>query len=280
MHPRTVVITGANSGIGFVAAREIARQGAQVVMVCRNPQKGAAAQEAIRRATGNDRIHLLQADLSSQASIHQLALDLKQQVDRLDVLVNNAGGIFYRRQTSVDGLELTFALNHLGYFMLTYLLLDLLQASAPARVVNVSSEAHRYAQLDMEDLQYTQRRYRAFRAYSQSKLANILFTAELARQLEGRGVTVNALHPGFVSTNFGTNNGLLSRFFMWAVSPFALNADQGAETTIHLATSPAVEGVTGEYFIQCAPAQPAPVATDVARQQQLWAKSLALTALG
>lgn len=280
MQHKTVVITGANSGIGFVTARELARQGAQVALVCRNPEKGAAAQDAIRRASGNNNIHLLQADLSSQASIRQLAHNLRQQFDRLDVLVNNAGAVFYRRQTSVDGIELTFALNHLGYFMLTWLLLDLLRASAPARVVNVSSEAHRYARLDMQDLQYTRRRYRGFRAYSQSKLANLLFTAELARQLEGSGVTANALHPGFVSTGFGANNGLLSQFFMWAVAPFALTPEQGAQTSIYLAASAAVEGVSGRYFIKSAPAAPAAAANDIALQQQLWAQSLALTQLG
>lgn len=279
MYNKTVIITGANAGLGRVTALELAKMGAHIIMVCRDKERGAAAQQAIIAQSGNKKVDLLLADLSRQQDIHILAATIRQKVDRLDVLVNNAGVYFADRQLTADGLERTFALNHIGYFLLTNLLLDLLQASAPSRIVNVSSDAHRQAKLDFTDLQ-NERRYRGFNVYGQSKLANLYFTYELARRLEGPAVTVNALHPGFVATNFATNNGWLYRLGMRLVRPLTLNDQEGAATQIYLASSPEVEGVTGQYFTRQKAVRSSAVSYDVAAAQQLWQISASLTGVG
>jgi NAD(P)-dependent dehydrogenase (short-subunit alcohol dehydrogenase family) len=276
MHNKTVIVTGANAGIGRVTALELAKMGARVVMVCRDKERGAAAQQAIIAQTGNTKVDLLLADLSSQQSIRQLANTIQQKYNRLDVLVNNAGAMFASRQVTVDGLEMTFALNHMNYFLLTNLLLDLLKASAPSRIVNVSSEAHRGTQLDFADLQH-EKSFPGFGVYGQSKLANIYFTYELARRLEGTGVTANALHPGFVATNFAKNNGLMYRVGMVFMRPFAMNDQKGAETQIYLASSPEVEGVTGKYFNKKKAVPSSNVSYDVAAAQRLWSTSESLS---
>lgn len=279
MAGKVCMVTGANSGIGKVTALELARIGATVVMVCRNQQKGEAAQTEIRQTTGNPNVDLLLADMASQQSIRDLAAAFQSKYDRLHVLVNNAGGMWMQRTVTVDGLETTFAVNHLGYFLLTNLLLDVLKASAPARVVNVSSDAHKIGPLPFDDLQ-GQTRYHGFRAYGYSKLGNILFTVELARQLEGTGVTVNCLHPGMVDTNFGKGNGLkLPWPFGWMMRKLTISPERGAQTSLYLATSPAVEGVTGKYFAKQKPARPSRAARDTEAARRLWQVSAELTGL-
>jgi NAD(P)-dependent dehydrogenase (short-subunit alcohol dehydrogenase family) len=273
------MITGANAGIGKITALELAKQGAQVVMVARSQARGAEAQADVIAASGNRDVHLLQADLSSKAEIRKLAAQFKRDFTRLDVLVNNAGAFFNRRQLSVDGFEMTFALNHLGYFLLTHLLLDALQASAPARIVNVSSDAHRGAKIDFDDLQ-AERGYAGFRVYGISKLANVLFTYELARRLAGTGVTANALHPGFVATNFGRNNGfVVDKLFGLLGRFFAKSPQEGAETSIYLAASPEVAGVTGQYFVDKKAVKSSPASYDADAARRLWEISEELVGL-
>ena len=273
MKNKTVMITGATAGIGRQTALKIAEMGATVVLVGRNAAKARDVVSAIQQETDNDRVSYLLADLSSMKSTEALAQEYRTRFDRLDVLVNNAGAIIMTRGETVDGFENTFALNHLvGYFYLTNLLLDLLIASAPARIVNVSSGAHSFAKMNFNDLQGKQK-YSGFRAYGQSKLANVLFTYELARRLEGTGVTVNALHPGFVASNFGqTNNeqNTLVRLGIRATQIVAISEEQGAETSIYLATSPEVEGMTGLYFDKQQPKASCKESYDVAEQALLW----------
>lgn len=276
MHNKTIIVTGANAGIGRVTALELAKLGARVVMVCRDKERGAAAQQAIITQSGNNRVDLLLADLSSQQSIRQLAATIQQKYTRLDVLVNNAGAMFASRQLTVDGLEMTFALNHMNYFLLTNLLLDMIISSAPSRIVNVSSEAHRGTKLDFADLQH-EKSFLGFGVYGQSKLANIYFTYELAQRLEGTGVTTNALHPGFVATNFAKNNGLVYRLGMFLMRPLAMNDQKGAETQIYLASSSEVEGITGKYFNKKRAVPSSEVSYDVAAAQHLWSISESLS---
>jgi NAD(P)-dependent dehydrogenase (short-subunit alcohol dehydrogenase family) len=262
-------VTGATSGIGLITAQALAQQGAIVVLVGRDPNRGAAAVEHITRATGNDAISLVLADLSSQAQIVQLAQEFHDHFDRLDVLVNNAGALFARRKVSVDGIEMTWALNHLGYFLLTHLLLDAIKASPHARIVNVASGAHRAGHIDFDDLQ-GERRYGGWRAYCQSKLANILFTYELAARLQGTGVTANAMHPGFVATNFGHNNGGPFAWLIRLTQVAALSPQQGAETIVHLAVSPEVADITGRYFIKKRAVRSSTESYDNAIAHRLW----------
>lgn len=275
LNEQIIIVTGANAGIGKVTALELARMGAEVILACRSEERGSAARDMIIEETGNQAVHLMLVDLSSQASISEFTDAFKARFGRLDVLVNNAGGVFFNRQESVDGLELTFALNHMGYFQLTTELLDLLVASAPARIVNVSSGAHGINMFNFDDYQRT-KSYRAFSVYSQSKVANVLFTYELARRLEGTGVTVNALHPGFVRSNFGRNNGFISQIAMTLLSPIAISEEKGAKTSIYLASSPEVEGVTGKYFVRSQPRKSSSRTYDAALQHQLWALSESL----
>src|SRR5262245_41524469 len=249
MRDRVGRVTGATSGIGLVTARELARRGAPALSAARTPARSAAAAAQIREVTGNQAVEAFLADLSSQRQIRELAHQVRERHPRLDVLVNNAGGIWLQRQLTVDGLEMSFAVNHLAYFLLTHLLLDLLRASGPARIVNVASGAHRKATLDFDDLQ-GERRYNGWRAYCRSKLANLLFTYELARRLEGTGVTANALHPGWVATGFAGNNGWRGRLWQRVARWFAISPEEGARTVLYLATSPEVEAESGRYFVR------------------------------
>jgi retinol dehydrogenase-12 len=277
MDGKVCLITGATSGIGLVTARELARRGARVLLVGRNREKCASVVQQIQAQTGSRQVEALLADLSSRAEVRRLAREVLERTGRLDVLVNNAGGIWMQRQETVDGLEMTFAVNHLACFLLTLLLLDRLKASAPARVVNVSSRAHRRARLDFDDLQ-SRKSYSGWGAYCRSKLANLLFTFELARQLSGTGVTANALHPGWVATGFaGNNRGLTGRLFYLAAHLFALSPEQGAKTVIHLASSPEVEGVNGKYFAAEKIVPSSPASLDEADAKRLWQMSLDLT---
>jgi NAD(P)-dependent dehydrogenase (short-subunit alcohol dehydrogenase family) len=249
------------------------------VLVGRDPAKTKAADEHIKHETGNTQGEYLVADLSSQAEVRRLANDFKQRHSRLDVLLNNAGAMFTSQQQSADGIEMTLALNHLAPFLLTHLLLDTLKASAPARIVVVGSDAHNGARNSFDDPQQKRRGYAGLRAYSESKLANIMFTYELARHLAGTGVTANALHPGFVASNFARNNGGLVGFGMLLLRPIMISSERGAQTSIYLASSPEGEGVTGQYFVKCKPARSSAASYDEAAQRHLWEMSEELTGL-
>jgi len=275
---KVCLVTGATSGIGLVTARELARLGATTVIVSRSPERCAAAVQNIRQETANPGVDFIAADLSSQAQVRQAANAFQGRYPRLHVLVNNVGGFFLRRKQSVDGIEMTWTLNHLSYFLLTNLLLGTIKASAPARIVNVSSGAHQGGRINFDDLQGKRWNF-GWTAYSQSKLANVLFTKELARHLEGSNVTVNALHPGFVATNFARDNGVLARLFMPLAQMGALSPEEGALTSIYLASSPEVEGVSGKYFYQRQEASPNPVSDDPETARRLWEISAQMTGL-
>jgi NAD(P)-dependent dehydrogenase (short-subunit alcohol dehydrogenase family) len=275
MSDKLAVVTGANSGIGKITARELARLGAQVVMVCRDRARGETARDEIIRTTGSNRVELMDCDLSSQADVRRFADEFKARHKRLDVLVNNAGVYLRKRAVTVDGLEATFAVNHLGYFLLTNLLVDLLKQSAPARVVNVSSGAHAHGHINFDDLQGEQN-YSGVKAYCHSKLANILFTRELARRLAGTGVTANCLHPGAVATGIFR---ALPKPLEALIKLVTISPEKGAETSIYLASSPAVETVTGKYFIRCVEARASAEAQDDDVARHLWAESARLTHL-
>jgi NAD(P)-dependent dehydrogenase (short-subunit alcohol dehydrogenase family) len=276
-------VTGATAGIGKVTALEIARRGTLTVIVGRNEAKTQDVVDMIRRETGEQRVDYLLADQSSIQATKELSQQFKARYDRLDILVNNVGAIFMSRGETVDGFENTWALNHLvGYFFLTNLLLDVIEASAPARIVNVSSGAHFQGKINFADLEGKEK-YSGFGAYSQSKLANVMFTYELARRLQDSGVTVNALHPGVVASNFGvTNNGgspiyrIGRKFF----NLFSISEAKGAETSIYLATSPEVEGVTGQYFEKKQPRRSSEASYDMASQQRLWEISQQMLTMG
>jgi NAD(P)-dependent dehydrogenase (short-subunit alcohol dehydrogenase family) len=270
MKGKICLITGGTNGIGKSTAQALAHMGATVVIVGRNAQKTNQVVQEIRLATGNANMDSLLADLSSQQDIRRLASDFKSKYSHLHVLLNNAGGTFMKRQLSVDGIEMTFALNHLAYFLLTNLLLDMIKASAPARIVSVSSDAHSGGKIDFDNLQ-GERSYSSFGPYGSSKLANILFTNELARRLEGTGVTANALHPGLTSTGFGRNNpGVVMKIMGILIPLIGRSPEKGARTSIYLASSPEVQGVTGKYFVDCKVTQPAPQAVDQAVARKLW----------
>jgi NAD(P)-dependent dehydrogenase (short-subunit alcohol dehydrogenase family) len=284
MDPKICLVTGATSGIGAATAEALMRSGATVVIVGRNPDRLAAMVDRLRRSGGPGAVEAMKADLSSQADVRALAHQFLARHHRLDVLVNNAGAVFSRRQLSVDRIEMTFALNHLAYFQLSNLLLDVITASAPARIVNVSSSGHTLAaQINFADLQFSRGYGFGWRAYFQSKLANLMFTYELARRLDGSGVTVNALDPGMVSTNFGTNNGwghsYLKRLFYFAFRIKPLTPEEGARTAIYLASSPEVEHVSGRYFVDQNAVESSPASHDAAAARRLWELSEELTNL-
>lgn len=269
MNGKICLVTGGTNGIGKATAQALAQMGATVVIVGRNALKTTQLVEEIRAASGNKNVDSLLADLSSQQEVRRLASEFKSKYSQLHVLLNNAGGFFLQRQLSVDGIEMTFALNHLAYFLLTDLLLDTIKASAPARIINVSSDAHTSGKIVFDNLQ-GERQYSPA-AYGNSKLANILFTMELARRLEGTGVTVNALHPGFVATGFAKNNGRMIAAIVSLFAPLmARSPAKGAETSIYLASSPSVEDITGKYFYDSHVTPAAPQATDSVVARKLW----------
>ena len=277
---KTMLVTGATAGIGEITALELARRGAAVILVSRSPEKCAATAERIRGETDNPNIDFFVADLSSQAQIRQAAAQFKARYDRLDVLVNNAGGVFARRKLSVDGIEMNFALNHLSYFLLTNLLLDVLKASAPARIVNVSSNGHFDSAPDFADLQF-EKNYAMLKAYGRSKFANVLFTYELARRLDGNGVTANALNPGLVKTRIGTNSGWLVGL-AWNLVNWLRNGltpEEGAQTSILLASSVQLEGVTGKYYSRQKERASDPVTYDEELARHLWEISAQMVGL-
>lgn len=270
------LVTGATAGIGEATASGLAALGATVVVAGRSIERCVAAVERIKQQTGNENVDHLLADLSSLKQVRGLADEFKSRHSRLDVLVNNAGAINLARRASVDGIELTFALNHLSYFLLTNLLLDVMVASAPARIVNVSSSSHRRARINFDDLQ-GRRRYRGFRAYAQSKLGNVLFTYELARRLDGAGVTVNALHPGLVATRFLANNGRFGPIFSFFFGLRGISPENGARTSVYLASSNEVEGITGGYYEKSEAVRSAPASYDEDAAARLWEISVEMT---
>jgi NAD(P)-dependent dehydrogenase (short-subunit alcohol dehydrogenase family) len=277
MEGKIVLITGGTSGIGKAAATALAAMGAEVVVTGRNRERGEAALAEIRRASDSEKVSLVLADLSVQAEVRRLAGTFRERHDRLDMLVNNAGLIQSRRTETPDGIELTLAVNHLAPFLLTNLLLDLLEKSAPSRVITVSSEARRGAKIDFDDLQ-SERRYRAFPVYGMTKKANILFTYELAERLEGTGVVANCVHPGGVNTNFGDDNRSPGILLFRAFKPFMRTPEQGADTVIYLAASPEAAEMNGKYLTdreEVSPAEP----RDAVAQKRLWEVSEALTNL-
>jgi NAD(P)-dependent dehydrogenase (short-subunit alcohol dehydrogenase family) len=277
MKGKVCLVTGATSGIGLATAEALAARGGTVVLVGRDPEKTARTAAAIRESARNPAVEYLLADLSSQAEVRRLARDFQARHDRLHVLVNNAGAAFKTRIESIDGIELTFALNHLAYFLLTNLLLDTIKASAPARIVNVASGAHTAVKsIDFDDLQASRRKYGAFRVYGHSKLANLLFTRELARRLEGTGVTANAMHPGLVATNFGAKMPAVVRA---TFRLFGLPPEKGARTIVYLATSPKVEGISGRYFYKQKEASTSAGAQDAEAARRLWQISETMTGL-
>lgn len=279
MNGKLVMVTGATAGIGKVTARELARKGATVIVVGRSREKCETITNEIRSKTGNPNVSFMVADLSSQAEIRRLATEFYAHHDHLDVLVNNAGAVNAKRLKSPDGIELTFAVNHLNYFLLTHLLLPALKSAPTARIVNVASDAHMGGALDFDDLEYKQRRYNGFAAYAQSKLANIMFTYELARRLTGSTITANALHPGFVSTRFGANNGGIFTLVPVLARLLGVNEDRGAETSIYLASSPDVEGISGAYYSEGRLSKSKQISYDTAAQQRLWQISEQMTGI-
>ena len=268
---KRVVLTGATNGIGLAAAIELARRGANLTLVARNQARAAEAIRQINAVTPGNSPDVMLADLSSQSSIRQLAAELLVRYPRIQVLVNNAGAIYARRQMSADGIELTWAVNHLAPFLLTTLLLDRIKTSHPARIVTTSSGAHERARIPFDDLN-AERSWggAGFTRYGETKLANILFTTELARRLEGTGVTANAFHPGFVATGFNRNNGVMMRIGMAISRPFARSPQKGAETLVWLVDSEDANDLNGAYVFDRRPVAPSPAAQDVETSRRLW----------
>jgi NAD(P)-dependent dehydrogenase (short-subunit alcohol dehydrogenase family) len=275
---KTVLVTGANSGLGKATAAGLAERGARVLMACRSRKRGQKARDAIVRRSGNERVELLVADLSTTGGVRGLADQVRASSDRLDVLVNNAAILTSRRRVTAEGHEMQLFVNHLAYFMLTNLLIDLLEASAPARVINVASTAHSSGTIDFDDIQY-EKHYKGYKAYARTKLMNIVFTYELARRLEGSGVTANCVHPGVIHTGLLRNFSFVLNTLFHALSRFFKNADEGAETPIYLACSPEVGAVSGKYFKYCRPLGSSEESNDPDVQRRLWEVSEALTGL-
>lgn len=271
---KIVMITGANSGIGKETAKVLARKGARIIMICRNKERGETALKNLKEETNSDKIELILADLADPEGIQNAVALFKEKYDKLDVLINNAGLVLSKRKVTALGYEKTFAVNHLGHFLLTNLLLDILIKSAPSRIINVSSGVHYSANINFDDINLSSR-YRGYRAYANSKLANLLFTYELARKLEGTGVTVNALHPGFVRSNFGRRGRkLYQRIFFDVARSFAKSVEKGAKTSIYLASSPEVKDVTGKYFVNSKPKKSSHTSYDREAQKKLWQLSI------
>jgi retinol dehydrogenase-12 len=267
---KIMIVTGATGGIGLTTACELAATGARVVLVGRSEARLADAVALITQQTPNAQLDTIQADLSSQAEVSAVADTIKQRYDHIDVLINNAGAYYTTHQLSVDGIEMTWALNHMAPFLLTTQLLDLLRASAPARIITVASAAHQGAIIDFDDLE-GKKRFSGWKAYGQSKLANIMFTYELANRLLESDVTANCLHPGFVATGFAQNNaGWFAKFFAVMQRYMAITPEQGAETSIFLARSDSVVTTTGRYFDKCKPVPSSKVSYDVTTQRRLW----------
>ena len=276
MEGKICIITGANSGIGKATAIGLAKMNATIVMMCRSKERGEEAQKEIIELTGNKKVDLFLCDLSSQESIRKFVSEFKSKYQKLDILINNAGVMLSKREISVDGFEMNFAVNHLAPFLLTNLLLDALKKSAPSRIINVSSAAHRMAKMDFDDLQSEKRKYRLMKIYGASKLALMLFSYELSRKLEGTSVTVNTLHPGVVNTNLGQDQSSFSQGF---AKLFFKKPEKGAETSIYLASSQEVEGITGKYFAKKQQKQSSEESYNEDYAKRLWKLSAEMTKL-
>lgn len=273
---KIMIVTGATSGIGLITARGLAADATRVVLVGRSAPRLAAAVALIVQQVPNAQLDTIHVDLSSQAGVLAAADIIKQRYDHIDVLVNNAGAFFADYQLSVDGIEMTWALNHMAPFLLTTELIDLFRASAPARIITVSSAAHQGAKINFDDLE-GKKRYSGWQAYAQSKLANIMFTYELANRLHDSDVTANCLHPGFVATSFAQNNtGWLAKVFAVMQRLAAISPEQGAETSIYLAQRDDVANITGRYFVKCNPVVSSDASYDITAQRRLWQQSLAM----
>jgi len=269
MNGKICLVTGATDGIGKVSARVLAELGAKVIIVGRNPEKSAIVLAELRSISGNENIDLLMADLAVMQEVRDLAEQVISRYDRIDVLLNNAGGYFTKHEITSDGLEMTFALNHMSYFLLTNKLMELLKYSAPARIVNVSSDAHYGVNIEFENLNGEQE-YKAWKAYQKSKLANVLFTYELLKKVPGN-ITVNCLHPGFVATNFGHNNGgFFGPVLKIAQRISAIDPEEGAKTSIFLCSAPEVKGVSGKYFYKCQPKTSSRESRNMDTGKRLW----------
>ncbi|MBZ5531955.1 MAG: SDR family oxidoreductase [Acidobacteriia bacterium] len=279
MREKTVVITGATSGIGLVAAEELAKKGARLVLVARDKTRAEQVLSKLRELAPDINHTVHYADLSRLQEMKRVAAEIAAAEPRIDVFINNAGALFNSRQVTEDGLELTFALNHMSYFVMAHGLRERLVASAPSRVINTASDAHKGNQLDFNDLQ-SSGSYRGMKVYGRSKLCNILFTRELARRWAGTHVTVNTLHPGFVSTRFGDQSGGFFSYVVRAAKLFAISPEKGAETIVYLASSDAVTRVSGQYFYKCRVATPTKEAQDDAAAQRLWAETAKLAGIG
>lgn len=277
---KTILVTGASSGIGKVSARVLAEQGHRLLFTARTEAKALATLNYLNEHAANADVSYFLCDFASQAQVHALAEAVKAKYTHLDVLLNNAGSVFTSHQKTEDGIERTFAVNHLGYFLVTHLLLDRLKASSSARIVNVSSNAHESVKnIDFNNLGFEQN-YNLMKAYSQSKLANLMFSYELARRLEATSVTVNALHPGFVATNIGADSiPIFGKAIKRLINVFAKDVEIGAKTSIYLASSPDIEGITGKYFVDCKEQRSSVFSYDELVQKQLWEVSEALVNL-
>jgi len=279
LQDKVCIVTGSNSGIGKATALALAEMGAQVVMVVRNSERGKEARLEIIEESGSNSVDLMICDLSSIESIRSFAAQFRNGYNRLDVLVNNAGAVFNRRQVTVDGFEQTFAVNYLAPFLLTHELLPLLKESAPSRVINLSSGLHRSAKLDLSDLQ-SESSYKAMKVYGSAKLMVVMQTYEMARHLKNTGVTVNVVLPGFVATNLGRNTGSrMSKIMFGMMKPFQLSAKEGAETSVYVASSPDVEGVTGKCFVKKVENETSKISYDLELQKQLWDTTINLLGL-
>ncbi|HIM26814.1 MAG TPA: SDR family oxidoreductase [Candidatus Marinimicrobia bacterium] len=269
MNGKVCLVTGATDGIGKVSARVLAEKGAKVIIVGRNPEKSATVLAELKSSSGNENIDLLMADLAVMQEVRDLAEQVISHYDRLDILLNNAGGYFAKHELTSDGLERTFALNHMSYFLLTNKLMELLKSSAPARIVNVSSDAHYGVDMDFENLNGEQE-YKAWKAYQKSKLANVLFTYELLKKVPA-DITVNCLHPGFVATNFGHNiGGFFGPVVKIAQRISAIDPEEGAKTSIFLCSAPEVKGVSGKYFYKCQPKTSSRESRNMDTGKRLW----------
>lgn len=287
MQRKVVVISGATSGIGQVAAEKLAAMGARIVQIARDRRRGEAALARLNDVAPGVTHAIHYADLSRGSEMKRVGLEIASSEPRIDVLINNAGAMFNKRQVTEDGLEMTFALNHMAYFVVTQILLERLIASAPARIISTASDAHGPFAIDFSDLQ-SARAYRpslaqtlrwggpGFKVYGRSKLCNILFTRELARRLQGTGVTANCVHPGFVATRFGEKAGGFLGFAIGIAKRFAISPEQGAETLVYLASSPDAAGISGQYFSKRQVLQPSAAAQDDATAARLWAESTRL----
>lgn len=279
MKGKIVLITGANSGIGKETAKTLAKQGATIYMVCRSRKRGEQARQEIIKETKNPNIHLRLCDMASIGSIQEYGLNLRKEISHIDVLINNAGAMFGSRQLTLDGLEMTFALNHIGYFLNTHYLLDLVRKGSMKRIISVSSVGHKsVGKLDLNDLQ-SEKEYNQITVYGRSKLYNIYFTRILSRQLADEGITVNCLHPGVVSTNFGNTANWYMRVAMPLGRKFMINATKGASTSVYLASSPQVKNITGKYFDKGKATEPTKLARDEKIGRHIWDSTMSICGL-